>query len=230
MKKQEIDIGTIPAVIWGEDSDKAYLFVHGKMASKEAAGTFARIADSRGYQTLSFDLPGHGARQAEAERCDVWNGTRDVLAAADCVFSGWKEISLFACSIGAWFSLQALSDRPFRRCLFQSPIVDMEYLIRQMMLWFGISEERLEREREIETPVDLMTWDYYRYVMEHPTARWTPPTHILYGRKDSLQSFEVINRFSETNGAELTVAEGSEHAFMADGDEKVVSDWISRSI
>ena len=41
MDKQYIKIGHIPAVIYGEKSEKAYIFVHGKCGRKEEAESFA---------------------------------------------------------------------------------------------------------------------------------------------------------------------------------------------
>lgn len=52
----KIEIDNIPAILWGEPSDKIYIFVHGKMSSKESAHEFSQIASERGYQVLSFDL------------------------------------------------------------------------------------------------------------------------------------------------------------------------------
>ena len=65
MKVTQIEIGGIPALIWGETSDKVLLCVHGKMASKECAEGIAGIAQEKGYQTVSFDLPQHGERKNE---------------------------------------------------------------------------------------------------------------------------------------------------------------------
>ena len=60
MKRARIEIQGIPALVWGEPSDKVYLCVHGKMSSKESAQGLAEIAEEKGYQTISFDLPRHG--------------------------------------------------------------------------------------------------------------------------------------------------------------------------
>ncbi len=226
MKTEALQIGGIPALIWGEPSSKVYLCVHGKMSSKESAEGLARIAAGRGYQTLSFDLPKHGQRRDEPDRCDIWNGIRDLTIVADEVFRRWPEVSLYACSLGAYFSLMAYPDRPFANCLLQSPIVDMEYLIRQMFLWFGITEERLEQEREIDTPIDLMSWDYFQYVLAHPVSRWDAPTSILYGGLDNLQSPDLMRQFAHRFGCRLTVAENSEHPFMAPGDFPIVDQWL----
>ena len=145
MRQEHIDIQGIPALVWGEPSDKVYLCVHGKMSCKESVEGLARIAEEKGYQTISFDLPQHGERQGESDRCDIWNGVHDLTVVADYVFSRWQEVSLYACSLGAFFALHAYKNYTFRKCLFQSPILDMEYLIGQMMLWFDVTEERLEK-------------------------------------------------------------------------------------
>jgi len=226
MLTERVSIGGIPAVIWGERSDKVYLCVHGKMSSKEAAEYIAVEAEKKGYQTISFDLPQHGERAAEDRRCDIRNGILDLNTVGDYVFANWSSVSLFACSLGAYFSLHAYKDRSFEKALFQSPIVDMEYLIRQMMRWFSVSEERLEREKEIDTPIDLMSWDYYRYVLDHPVEKWDIPTAILFGAKDELQSQDVMQAFAERFGCSLTISQTSEHPFMAESDGPIVARWL----
>ncbi len=230
MRIEKCFIGGIPAVIWGEPSEKVYLFVHGKLSSKDAAAVFAQIAQEKGIQTLSFDLPQHGDRAQEPERCDIWNGIRDLTVMCDAAFARWQQVSLFGCSLGAYFSLNVCQNYPFRRCLFQSPIVDMEYLIRQMMVWFHVSPERLEQEREVETPIDTMSWNYFQYVLSHPVTRWDIPTAILYGGKDNLQSRKVMKHFAERFGCRLTVSEFSEHPFMEPSDYFIVEDWMRRNL
>lgn len=230
MRIEKCLIQGIPTVIWGEPSEKAYLFVHGKMSSKDAAAAFAGIAQEKGYQTLSFDLPEHGDRAGKPERCDIWNGMRDLKGMCEAAFARWREVSLFGCSLGAYFSLNACGDYPFQNCLFQSPIVDMEYLIHQMMGWFQVPPEQLEREGEVKTPIDILSWDYYQYVLAHPVTRWDIPTAILYGGKDNLQSRQVISGFAERFGCRLTISEFSEHPFMQPTDFPIVEDWMRRSL
>lgn len=230
MITKKIRINNIPAIIWGEKSDKVYLFVHGKMSSKEAAEEVAKIAEQKGYQTISFDLPQHGERTEESAGCDIWNGIRDLTVIGDYVFENWKEISLFACSLGAYFSLNAYNTYDIKKCLFKSPILDMEYLIKQMMVWFDVSEERLEREQEVDTPIDIMSWAYYQYVLAHPIEKWDIPTNILYGGKDNLQSPEVVKNFVEKYNCKLTMAENSEHPFMEKEDGEIVEQWLRENI
>lgn len=221
-----LTIGAIPAIVWGAPSDKLYLFAHGKMSSKESAAPFAQIAAERGWQTLSFDLPDHGERAGSDERCDLFSGIRDLKAVGGYAFDRWKAFGLYGCSLGAFFSLHAYADRQFENCLFQSPIVDMEALIHQMFSWFGVTEKRLEREREIPTPIDTLSWDSYRYVHDHPILAWSSPTHILYAARDALQSRETIERFCQDHGCALTVSETSDHGFLTPEDQPIVDAWL----
>jgi len=230
MTRKRIEIDGIPAILWGENSNRVWLCVHGKMSSKDAFEDLAAIAASKGCQTLSFDLPQHGERQSETARCDIWNGIRDLKIVGDYVFRRWEDVSLYGCSLGAYFSLHAYADRSFRTCLFQSPILDMEYLIRQMMLWFGVTEEQLCAEKEIDTPIDLLSWDYFQYVLDHPVAHWNSPTQILFGGKDDLQTRGIMQRFADHFGAQVTIAENSEHPFMAPQDIEIVHQWLTEHI
>lgn len=230
MKTQSIKINTIPAIIWGEKSDKVYINVHGKMSCKEQAEFFAKIAEEKGYQTLSFDLPEHGERKESDYRCDIWNGMHDLTEIGNYAFSMWSDISLFACSLGAYFSLNTYADRKFMNCLFQSPVLDMEYLVQQMFCWFNVTEEKLYMEKEIPTPVDVLRWDYYQYIKKHPINKWNIPTSILYGGKDNLQSVEVIHKFVKAHDCKLTISQSSEHPFMEKEDIETVRIWLEENL
>ena len=231
MQKESLSIAGIPAIIWGKPSDIVYVHVHGKMSRKEYAESFAVIAEQKGFQTLSFDLPEHGERSGDHDHpCDIWNGMHDLSLMGDFAFRKWKEVSLFACSLGAYFSLNTYADRPFKKCLFQSPILDMGYLIRQMFSWYGVTKQMLREQKVIPTPIDPLRWDYYQYVMSHPVSRWDIPTAILFGGKDTFQTMEIVERFVDLHGCRLTVSENSEHPFMAPEDAGIVSDWLRENI
>ncbi len=47
----------IPAVLWGNPSDKCFVAVHGDQSNKEdtVIQLFAEIVTAQGYQVLSFD-------------------------------------------------------------------------------------------------------------------------------------------------------------------------------
>ncbi len=230
MRKKRFDVDGIPALLWGEPSDRVYIHVHGKRSRKECAESFAAIADEKGFQTLSFDLPEHGERTYHGYRCDVWNGIHDLNVIADYTFDRWLGVSLYANSIGAYFSLQAYGTRGFEKALFQSPIVDMAYLVKKMMMWFDVTPEALESKGVIHTPIDPLRWDYYRYILAHPTEEWPVPTAILYGGRDELQSMEVMKTFCERFRSGLTVSPDSEHPFMAEQDVPIVESWLRENI
>lgn len=73
MKKTDLKIDHIPAILWGDKADRIDLFVHGKGGSKEEAEHFAEIVCDKGWQVLSIDLPEHGERVSEKESFDPWN-------------------------------------------------------------------------------------------------------------------------------------------------------------
>ena len=147
MEQTALNINGIPSILWGRRSDRLYIYIHGKKSRKEYAESFAKIAEENGFQTLSFDLAQHGERTDDSYRCDVWNGITDLNIVADYAFANYSRISLFACSLGAYFALNAYAERKLEKCLFQSPIVDMEWLVKHMMLWSGVTEHRLEAEK-----------------------------------------------------------------------------------
>ena len=230
MKKEHVCLGRVPCLVWGEDSDRAFVYVHGKQSRKEYAEDFAALAASHWWQTVSFDLPRHGERADSPECCNVWEGIADLCTVLAWVRARWPRLGLFACSLGAFFALHAYEDAPFEHCLFQSPIVDMDYLIHQMYGWFGVTEERLRQEGKIDTPIDTMSWRYAAWVKAHPVVSWPHPTDILYAEKDSMQSLQVMQGFARQFGCQLTIAPGCEHPFMAPGDTGIVHDWMEECL
>ena len=226
MEREKLSIAGIPAILWGSAADKVYIHVHGKLSRKEYAAAFAVIAAEKGCQTLSFDLPEHGERAGGPDRCDVWNGVRDLDRVADYAFERWPRVSLYACSLGAWFALNAYPGRRLEQCLFQSPIVDMQWLVAQMMRSSGVTPAQLEREGEIATPLDVLRWDAYQYILAHPVGDWPFPTHILYAGRDDLQPEAVVRAFAREHHAVLTVSPDSEHPFLKPADQPIVEAWL----
>ena len=124
-----------------------------------------------------------------------------------------ENLVLVANSIGAFFSLSSLDETLIDKAYFISPVVDMEKLIVNMMLWANVSEQELAEKLEIPTDFgEILSWNYLCYVREHPVS-WHIPTRILYGDQDNLTSLETISAFAQKIGAELTVMQGGEHWF-----------------
>ncbi len=229
--KQQIRIDAIPAIIWGKPSDNIYIFVHGKMSQKEEAAGFAEIAVNKGYQVLSFDLPEHGERKNDNYQCTVQNGVHDLRIISNYVKDKWKNISLFASSLGAYFSLIAYQDLSLNNCLFLSPILDMEHLIQNMMEWFNVTEDVLKEKQEIPTPMgETLSWSYYSYVRANPITEWNKPTSILYGSKDDVTERIIVDNFVKKFHCNLDVLQDGEHYFHTKEQTDAVDKWLTRNI
>ena len=231
MEKELLNIDNIPAILWGAKSNSIYIHIHGKLSNKEEAQGFSEKAIPKGYQVLSFDLPEHGERKNENYPCMVWNGVHDLRTIAKYVQQNWQDICLYANSLGAYFSLLAYKSLPCRKCLFLSPILDMERLIQNMMKWFNVSEEMLKEKREIPTPMnETLYWDYYCYVKENPVDKWDIPTEILYGSEDDLTEREIVESFTKRFSCNLTVLEGGEHWFHTEWQLSCLNKWLDKHI
>ena len=231
MERQAVKIKNIPAILWGPASDFLYIAVHGDQSHKEddAIVIFAEEAVYKGYQVLSFDLPEHGARKEEPRLCKVQNCVADLHAVMEYAHTLSDRISLFGCSIGAYFSMLAYREEPIRQTLFLSPVVDMKRIIQNMMTWFDVSEERLEKEQEIATPVKTLYWDYYQYVLAHP-VQWDKPTALLYGEKDNLCEIGYVKAFADHAHADLMIMEDGEHFFHTEEQLAYLRRWLKRKI
>jgi len=230
MKKEHYKIHGIPSILWGEPSGDLYLFIHGQGGCKEEAGAFAEIAGLYGWQVLSIDLPEHGERKEEKNSFDPWHAVPELSEVMNHARSRWDHIALRANSIGAWFSMLSFAYEALEKCLFVSPILDMQQLIQNMMYWAGVSEDRLRLEQTIPTSFgQTLSWEYLSYVKEHPITNWDPPTEILYGDQDNLTEHKIVESFTKHFGCSLTVMENGEHWFHTPEQLKVLDKWTIAS-
>jgi len=224
----------IPAVLWGQPSSKMLIAVHGNFSNKEdtVITMAAEKAVQKGYQALSFDLPMHGERAKEAYECTHWNCISDLKAVFDFAQSLASDISLFACSMGAYFSLLAYQYFSIKQSLFLSPVVNMERLVDNMMAGFQVSKARLEKEGHISLPTgQALDWDYYRYVKENPISfDWNMPTSILYGSDDEITEWNELAAFSSKNKATIEVLEHGAHFFHTEEQLRVFNAWINKNL
>ena len=191
------------------------LYIHGKNGS---------AAESEHYAPL---FPGSEVIGLDYQTFTPWETGKEILDAVLGLKEKYGSITLIANSIGAYFSMNAGIDTMIRRAYFISPIVDMEKLIGDMMLWAGVTETELEAKGVIHTDFgEELSWDYLRYVRSHP-IRWDAPTQILYGENDALTSLETIRGFAERHNAALTVMKGGEHWFHTEEQMHFLDDWIS---
>ncbi len=217
MKIERININNIPAIIWGEKSNKVFIAVHGNLSHKEdvVIKILADIAVSKGYQVLSFDLPEHGDRKGNTEYlCIVQNCIEDLKQVISYAKENYEELNVWGCSMGAYFSLLTYNNETINKCLFLSPVLNMQVIIENMMKWSNITEEELKEKQEIKTEFGFtLYWNYYQFVKSHPIENWDKDTSILYGSKDNLQDESLLKEFASKFNCNLTILENEEHFF-----------------
>ena len=194
------------------------IYVHGKGGSAEEAKHYQPLfAES---DVIGFDYQSQNPWEAQIEFPCFY----------DMHSKGYDSVILIANSIGAFLSMSSLAEKAISQALFISPIVNMEKLITDMMLWSNVTEDALQRKKVIPTEFgETLSWAYLCYVRAHP-IRWSIPTYILYGGKDHLTSRETISAFADQIGANLTVMEDGEHWFHTEEQMEVLDHWISSSI
>lgn len=198
----------------GKPVDKTILYIHGQGGSSEEAKHYRSLFQN--YNVIGFDYTAQSPWEAKDEFPKFF----------DSVCGQSKMVTVIANSIGAFFTMSALSGRQIEKAYFISPVVNMEKLILDMMARANVSEEELREKGVIKTSFgQKLSWEYLSYVREHPIS-WKVPTHILYGRHDNLTSLATISEFAEQTGATLTVMENGEHWFHTEEQMRFLDCWI----
>lgn len=212
LEKKRMSDGSRPAP--KESKRNVVIYIHGKGGS---------AAESEHYRKL---FPDHDVIGPDYQTFTPWETGEEIRTAVSDLMLRYDNIILIANSIGAYFSMSAEIGNFIQKAYFISPIVDMEKLITDMMLWANVSEEELASEGAIHTAFgEDLSWEYLCYVRSHP-VHWNVPTEILYGSEDQLTSFETIRSFAETHRAGLTVLEGGEHWFHTEEQMRFLDNWI----
>ena len=194
------------------------IYIHGKGGNAEEANHYRPLFT--GSDVIGFDYTSQ----------NPWDAKNEFPRLFDSYSKAYDEVILIANSIGGFFAMSALAEKNIAKALFISPIVNMEKLIADMMLWANVTEDELQSKKEIPTAFgETLSWEYLCYVRKHP-IRWNIPTCILYGGKDQLTSRETISEFADQIGADLTVMEDGEHWFHTNAQMQFLDDWLRRSI
>ena len=194
---------------------KALLYVHGMGGSAAETEQFASLCPN--YEVIG----------AEIADFTPWGAREPIRSAFRSLHRQHHSVSLLANSIGAYFSMFALSGEPVENAFFISPVVDMEGLILNMMTSAGITENELRARKEITVSGTALSWDYFSWVRAHP-VRWDIPTQILYAENDALIPRSTIDAFIAAHGAGLTVMPGGEHWFHTIEQMDFLSGWLAR--
>ena len=193
------------------------VYVHGKGGSAAEAEHYKSLFPN--HEVIGFDYHAHSPWEAKEEFPQFFAKQRNRC----------DSLTLVANSIGAFFSISSLDKSFVDKALFISPVVNMENLIGNMMMWANVTEQELKQKSEIHTEFgETLSWNYLTYVREHPLS-WSVPTRILYGEHDNLTSLETIATFAKRIRAELTVMPGGEHWFHTEEQMRFMDDWIMKS-
>lgn len=194
--------------------NKGLIYIHGK-------GGTAKEAEHYKILFPEYDVSG-----LDYEAKTPWEAQEEFRRFFDLFRTEHDDISIVANSIGAFFAMNALSDRKIEKAYFISPIVDMEKLIIEMMNQEHILEKELFEKGIIETEYgETLSWEYLLWIRQNPVT-WTIPTCILYGEKDNLQSIDTIKAFADRIGAGITIMENGEHWFHTEKQMKFLDNWL----
>jgi pimeloyl-ACP methyl ester carboxylesterase len=195
---------------------KAVLFLHGLGGSAAEADRYRPLFPDA--EVIGLDYRG----------IVPWEAGKEIKEAVLDLRDRFDAVSLIGYSIGAFLAMHADVDTLLEKAYFISPVTDMEMLIRMRMAQAGVTEETL---REMGTiPVGdgpALSWEYLRYVREHP-VRWRTPTAVLYAEYDGLTPRKSIDSFCRTCGARLTVMPGGEHWFHTVEQMRFLDDWLRK--
>lgn len=194
------------------------VYIHGKGGSAEEAEHYKPLFPES--DVIGFNYAANDPQSAKGE----------FLGYFDRVSVGYDSVMLIANSIGAFFAMSSLSEKKIDRALLISPIVDMEKLISDMMMWAGLTDEELSERGEISTEFgEVLSYKYLCYVRDNPVM-WNVPTYILYGERDNLTAFVTISEFAERINAPLTVMKDGEHWFHTEEQMKFLDEWVRNSM
>ena len=197
--------------------DKAVIYIHGKGGNAEEAIHYKPLFSN--CDVIGLDYTAQFPWEAKEEFPLLFNS----------IYRNYKTVEVIANSIGAYFAINALSNQQIEKAYFISPVVDMERLIADMMIWANVTEDELKEKKEIQTTFgETLSWDYLCYARENPII-WEIPTHILYGEKDNLTAYGTIFEFVQRTNSTLSIMKNGEHWFHTDEQMKFLDEWIIKS-
>ncbi|MFL1706242.1 alpha/beta hydrolase [Campylobacter sp. MOP7] len=227
LARRKIYIGKIPAILWGQSCEKICIYIHGQYGNKEEAELFSKIVCKHGWQVISVDLPEHGERVYEKDKFNPLNVVAELKSLMNFIKNRWPKISLYATSIGAYFSILAYKNDKIYSCLFVSPILDMKKLILDMMSYANVTATQLEQCKIIKTDFgQILSWEYFKYVLDNPIEKWDLPTEILYGKKDEMVKIDTIIKFASNFNCSVTICNEAEHWFHTEKQLRYLKIWI----
>ena len=115
--------------------DKAVIYIHGKGGNAEEAIHYKPLFSN--CDVIGLDYTAQFPWEAKEEFPLLFNS----------IYRNYKTVEVIANSIGAYFAINALSNQQIEKAYFISPVVDMERLIADMMIWANVTEDELKEKR-----------------------------------------------------------------------------------
>ena len=197
---------------------KLAVYVHGKGGNATESEHYKPLLPE--YDVIGFDYKSE----------TPWDAKQKFTNLFDNYCKNYDYIVLIANSIGAFYSMNAFSDKQIDKAMFISPVVDMENLITNMMKWANVTENELRDKKTISTEFgETLSWKYLCYVRRHP-IRWDVPTCILYGDWDNLTAPGVMSAYAKRTSAVLEVMQGGGHWFHAAEQMAFLDRWVRTSL
>ena len=136
------------------------IYVHGKGGNADEAEHYKQLFTAS--DVIGFDYHSQ----------NPWDAKEEFSKFVDSYSAKYDSVILVANSIGAFFCLSSLSDKQIDKAFLISPIVNMEKLICDMMLWANVNESELAEKKEIKTDFgETLSWEYLCYVRNRKSDR-----------------------------------------------------------
>ena len=130
------------------DRDKAVIYIHGKGGNAEEAIHYKPLFSN--CDVIGLDYTAQFPWEAKEEFPLLFNS----------IYRNYKTVEVIANSIGAYFAINALSNQQIEKAYFISPVVDMERLIADMMIWANVTEDELKEKKEIQTTFGAVSYTH----------------------------------------------------------------------
>ena len=228
MKISRFAMEQTPIVIYGEETDRAFLFFHWENKNRFAIEPFAELALAHGWQVVDAEM----AQSGETEEQRALHPWQPVLFLKNLLVHAkrrWENIGVFADSVGAWLCMLAFEGAGVERCLFLSPVLDMADVIASKLDQAGITPAQLRRQKTVSAGEYELTYDYFRWLQRHRAHALCENTAVLLGGQDPLVSKSSVQRFCGKEGAIITTLPGCDHWFETERAQQLAQDWARQA-
>lgn len=121
--------------------NKLIVYIHGKGGSEEEAEHYKALF--KDCEVIGFDYVAQSP----------WDAKDELPSLFDSICGDYESVTVIANSIGAYFTMISLGDRRIEKAFSISPVVNMEKLIKDMMMWANVTEDELRKKAKLKRPL-----------------------------------------------------------------------------